>query len=255
LSQSAKGENMSKLYEILAVEGDLRKKTAEMLKGITALFGQPGKFTGLTIGSHVLLEGEPEIFPENTDMAFTVKQQLSAIQDAFGGFVDVTLMKELTNTEAFGDVVLGEINFLTGLSATALLNLESRLDELLEVYKAIPVLDATERWHYDEGQGCYVSDVRSSYRMKKVPKPLILAPATVEHPAQVQVFQDEIPAYKVEKVIYSGMLTLADKQARLDRLSKLATAVKKARQRANDVEIKVTKVASKIFDYINNGDL
>jgi len=246
---------MSKLYEILAVEGDLKKKTAEILKSITALFGQPGKFTGQTVSAHVILEGEPELFPENTDMAYKVNDQLAVIHENFGGYVDVTVIKEMTNTQAFGDVIIGDVKFLETLSATSLLNLEARIAELEEVYKAIPVLDATERWKFDDGQGCFVSDVRKGYRMKKTPKVLELAKATVEHPAQVQVFQEDVPCYSVEKILFSGMLTPADKQARLDRIGKLGIAIKKARQRANDVEIKSVKVADKIFDYINNGAL
>jgi hypothetical protein len=178
---------------------------------------------------------------------------LKAVKDAFGDYVDVTVQKEVTNTTAFANVTLGDATFLTGLSATALLNLESRLSELEDVYKAIPTLDTTERWKFDKDAGCYVSDVRSSHRMKKVPKVLTLAPATVEHPAQAQVYSEDIPAYLVEKVMYSGMITPSHKQECLDRIAKLAAATKQARQRANDTEIKPVKVADKIFAYINEG--
>lgn len=252
---SSQGDvKMSKLYEILAVEGDLRKKAGDLLKSTVALLGQPGKFTGQVISAHVILEGEPELFPESTDVAFTVDGELETIADTFGGYLDVTVQKELANTTAFADVVLDGETIFERMSATALLNLEARLSELETVYQAIPTLDVTERWHFNTDQGCFVSEVRSGYRMKKMPKPLVLAEATKEHPAQVQVYNDEIPAYKVEKVMFSGMLTPAEKQARLDRLAKLATAVKQARQRANDTEINLITVADTIFTYINKGE-
>lgn len=242
---------MSKLFELLAVEGDLRKKAAEATKQAASLFGQPGRFTGQTVSAHVILEGEPELFPESTDVASTVDGELAALAAVFGDYVDVTVQKELTNTGAFADVEIDGAKFLSGLSATALLNLENRIEELFAVYHAIPTLDTVEHWQVDAQRGGFRSDVRSAYRNKKVPRPLVLSEATKEHPAQVQVYTDEIPAYKIEKVIFSGMLTPSDKAERLERLSVLATAVKKARQRANDVEIKPVAVAKKIFDYIN----
>jgi hypothetical protein len=242
---------MTKLYEILAVESDLRKKAADLLKATIALFGQPGKFIGRSVSAHAILEDEPELFPENTDIANSVGSELSDIEETFGAYVDVTVQKELSNTRAFADVQIDGATIFEHLSATALLNLESRLSELEALYIAIPTLDVTERWQHDDDQGCYVSGVRTAYRTKKVPKPMVLYDATVEHPAQVQVFTEEIPAYRIESFQSSGMLTPADKQMRLERLAKLAVAVKQARQRANDTEIEPTHVACKIFDYVN----
>ena len=185
-------------------------------------------------------------------MATSVGAELDKVRVAFSGYMDVTVQKEMTNTVAFADVVLGgNVAFLQAMSATALLNLESRLEELHGIYEDIPVLDVTEHWTLDKSRGCFVSEVRSSYRMKKVPRALVLSPATVEHPAQVQAFQEEIPAYKMEKTVFSGVMTPADKQACLERIAELTAAVRQARQRANDTPIKSVSVADKIFDYIN----
>ena len=244
---------MTQLFEILAVEPDLKKTTAEKLKGTIALFGQPGKFTGQAISFHTLLESEPELQPEVTQMAFKVDEELDKIAEIFGGYMDVTVQKEVTNTTAFGDVVVGDVKFLEGLSATALLNLEGRLEELRKVYEAIPVLDSTEKWAYDGGRGYYVSERRQSYRTKKTLRNHVKAAATKEHPAQVDVYTEDIPAYRVEKEFESGMLPPREKTLMLERLDKLALVVKQARQRANTVIIKPVKVAKKIFDYINNG--
>lgn len=243
---------MTKLFELLAVEPDLKKSANETIKGTAALFGQPGKFTGQVISFHPLLETEPELQTESTEMAFSVEDELDTLRKTFGSYVDVTVQKEVANTIAFQDVYLGDRKFLENMSATALLNLEGRLEELRKVYEAIPTLDSTERWTYDESRGCFLSERRQSYRTKKLLRNHIKYEATKEHPAQVEVYTEDVPAYRVEKEFESGMLTPSDKARRLERLDKLALAVKTARQRANSVEVTLLKVSDKIFDYINN---
>ena len=79
----------------------------------------------------------------------------------------------------------------------------------------------------------------------------MLYDATKEHPAQVQLINADVPAYEVERVIYSGMLTISDKKKRIERIERLQRAVKQARQRANTVETSANSVAEKVFSYIN----
>lgn len=244
---------MAKLYEILAVDKDLSKEAATEMGRVLALFGSDGTLIGRNVSFHVILEGEPEMDSEVQLLAHTVQGELEEMQEKFGDYVDVTIQKEVTNSVAKATVELEGKEFLGELSATALLNLESRLDDLRRLYETIPTINTSERWTFSEEQGCFVSATRSTIRGKKVPRNHVLAEATPEHPAQVQVYHEDVPAYKVETVLLSGMITPADKAERLARLAKLAKAVKQARQRANDVEIVETKVANKIFDYVDHG--
>jgi hypothetical protein len=130
--------------------------------------------------------------------------------------------------------------------------LESRLEDLKKVYEAIPTLDPSERWEFDETRGCFASDLRIAYRTAKVPKAFVASEATKEHPAQVQVFNEDVPTHRRETQVYSGSLTIAEKRSRIERIKVLIRLVKKSRQRANDIEVNDLDIADKIFEYINS---
>jgi len=241
---------MPQLYELLAVEPELRQQAQAKLKDISLIFSKgAGRFVGQLTSFNVLLEGEPEIEDEEMVLATTVEKELQSLFHVYGGYLDVTIQKEVTNTNTRATVEIGDINF--DLPATALLNLESRLEELRKVYARIPTLDPSEVWVFDVGQERYVSKVRSTIRTKKVPKTIVKYDATVEHPAQVELFNEDVPAYKLEKTVFSGALTVAAKTARIERIDELIRLVKKARQRANDTELDFGKISEALEEYIN----
>lgn len=119
------------------------------------------------------------------------------------------------------------------------------------MYEGIPTIDMTEQWEFAADQGVFVSPPRKRIRTKKVMRNHTLAAATKEHPAQVQVYQEDIPAYNVETTITSGMLTPVDKASRLARIDQLAREVKKARIRANDQDITDNQIGEEIFAFID----
>lgn len=243
---------MGKLHELLAVEGDLKAEAQRTINRVKGLFtsGQ-GKFVGKIRVYQPLQEDGEQFADEVTELAARVQGELEAVSKTYGKWVDAAVQKELSNTAAFADVEIDGRALLARLSATALLNLESKLGELRKVYAEIPTNDPSERWRWDEQNGQYVSEPRITYKTKKVPRSFIAHEATKEHPAQVQVWQEDERVGTWKTTIFSGMLTPADKQARLERLDNLARAVKKARQRANDAEAADRKIAETLFKYIN----
>lgn len=240
-----------KLFELLAVEKDLLNKTVESAKEILSRFSNQDNFLGITTHFAKLLEDQPNLQDEFKPLPGNVDSALDEYLNNAGQYIDVTIEKETANTTAFADVVLDGAIFLEKWSATALLNLESRLDELHKVYSAIPTLPDSEVWTFDSGKDSFVSGNRKQIRTAKVAKTIVLYDATKEHPAQVQLVSTDVPAYEVERVVYSGMVTVADKKKRIERIEKLQRAVKQARQRANTVETSENKISDKIFGYIN----
>lgn len=246
---------MGKLHELLAVEGDLKSRAQQAKSKILRLFTDgTGQLLGRVI-SYQVNEGEDDRVPEVTELATTVITELSQFQSAFGQWLDVAVQKEITNQDASSDVILDGEVVMTGIPATALLNLESKLAELQSVYEAIPTNDPSERWTWDEGQGQYVSSERVTHITKKVPKVVVLYEATKEHPAQVQAFHEDVKVGTRTITLYSGMLSPKEKRDRLNRIDKLIRAVKEARQRANDIVAKDSRVATTLFDYIEGVDL
>jgi len=240
-----------KLFELLAIEKDLLSRTTEAAKEITSRFSTPESFLGITTHFAKILEDQPNVQDEYKPLPGNVDSALSEYLENTGLYIDTTIEKETANTTAFSDVVLDGEVFLEKWSATALLNLESRLEELHKVYLTIPTLPDSENWTWDETKGCWVSGNRKQIRTVKTQKTIVLYDATKEHPAQVQLVSTDVPAYEVERTLYSGMLTVSDKKKRIERIERLQRAVKQARQRANTVETQENKVSGKIFSYIN----
>jgi hypothetical protein len=245
---------MSKLYELLAVESDLRSQATEELKRVKDLFTSgTGKLIGQSITYHGLTEDAQELPQEVTELATTVENELDQLQEVYGKFLDVTILKERANTHT--EAESEKFQFLNELPATALLNLESRLQELEAVYKRIPTLDPSEKWAFDSGSESWVSDTRIAYRTAKVPKSFVAYEATKEHPAQVETFTEDVPSHRRETIVQTGSLTIADKRRKIERINTLIRAVKQARQRANDVEVGELNISVRIFSFINEGTL
>lgn len=243
---------MGKLFELLAVDDEVRKRAASTVKELAGLFTTgKGRFSGALRTFQRLREDEevPELPDEGVLRATSVWEELETLRQDFGAYIDAGIAKEVTNTGTMATVQIGEATF--DLPATALLSLEGKLDDLYKLYEQMPVLDPAERWHFDENQGCYVSETRTAQRSAKLPVPLVLYEHTPEHPAQVELIHKDVPTYLVETTMFSGAVTVAERAQILARIRELHKLVTQARQRANDVELVEHPVANAIFDYIN----
>lgn len=237
---------MPKLHEILAVEGDLSAQAAKAAKNTKQLFSQPQKLTGLHRIYRPLDEDGQPLSDEITNMATTVDQELTHALEAFGNWLDVSIQKEQTNQQTAANVESLGIQ----LSAPALLNLESKLASLRDLFSAIPTNDTTERWHWDEQAGCFVSEPRFTYKTEKTVNVVVGYPATPEHPAQVQYINSDERVGEWTAVIQSGMWQPNKKREVMARLDKLLAEVKQARQRANNIEITPVQIANTVLKYI-----
>jgi hypothetical protein len=250
---------MGKLHEVLAVEPDLRENANRVRGEVIQLFKEaPDRIAGFKRAYSPLNEDGEELEPEEKQVATTVQAEIEKAAEAIGKYIDATISKEMANTEAAANVILKldgeEYTFLADMPATALLNLESRLNEIRAIYTSIPTLDPTIGFEFDEGSGYFVNK-RVKYRTQKEPFTHIEYEATEEHPAQVQTFQRDVRIGNWEETFFSGAITLVDKHAKLQRIDQLIQAVKKARQRANEVEASSIDIAGKIFNFINVGHL
>lgn len=243
---------MGKLYELLAVEPSLKSEAMQGIAQIKKLFAEGGNKLVGKIRTYAPTNEEGEALPDEiTNLATTVNIEIAELEMSFGKWLDTAIQKEITNQVTLANVVIGGKTLMENLPAPALLNLESKLMELRQVYVAIPTNDPSERWIFDEQLGCFVSEIRQTQRSKKVPRSHILYEATKEHPAQVQTYTEDVSVGTWTTIVHSGMLTPVEKQARLSRIDTLYRAVKEARQRANDTEIKPLEVAKVLFDFIN----
>lgn len=248
---------MSQLHELLAVEGDLEgtyKKVIEETK--TNFTKHPDRY----FGQHVRVEPFDENAPKEADvhkeLDDTVPSKLKYTQDSIVRYLDAVLQKERTNQDAKADLVVDGVTVAKDVPATFLLGLETKLKVVRQsIYESIPTLQPGIKWEKDETQG---SDVyrrvqpEEKFRTKKVMKNHVVAEATKEHPAQVQVYTEDEKVARIITDTWCGMISPAEKSVLLGRVDKLIRAVKKARQKANITEVVKVTIGKELFGYINS---
>jgi hypothetical protein len=80
-----------------------------------------------------------------------------------------------------------------------------------------------------------------------------MAEATPQHPAQVQMYMEDVPAGDWTTVKFSGALPAARVRVLLDRVTALQQAVKYAREEANTAEVTDREAGEAIFRYLLAG--
>lgn len=246
----------AKLHEILAVEGDLDGTAKLVMDEAVATFSKkPDHFVRLERTQEMFDEDrQRENTSESKEMVTTVADKLDYLRKPIGKWWDNFVKKEATNQVAKADVVIDGQTLLTGLPATALLGLETKLKRLRAVYETIPTLQPGRNWEHDPDQGPHIYRARDDEIRSKTEKQLrftVMVPATEQHPAQVEKTYVDAPIGTITVRAWSGMISPAEKSEFLERIDNLIRAVKKARQRANTTEAVSVKVADQLFNYIH----
>jgi hypothetical protein len=247
---------MAKLHELLAVEGNLKGQAEKTRNDLIATFTNKGHhFSEKTISFKPNEEGAATITESQLDLQTTVPRELKWIAPFLIKSIDVSWQVAEANTVARADVILDDgRTLLKQIPATSLLELEKRCRELSDFVSKIPTLDPAKGFRHDASRGADVFRARDEVksRTKKVNEPLVLAPATDKHAAQVQLVTRDVVTGDITTMEWSGLITVADKGNMLSRVEELSRAVKAARSRANDQEVAKTdkKIGSDIVNYV-----
>jgi len=246
----------SKLHQLLAVEGDLGGIAGKVtLETRTNFTKHPDRYMGHRTSVEPFDEGAAKEADDIKALDDTVKAKLDYTAEHLSRYLDCVLQKEATNQVACADLVVDGVTIATNLPATFLLGLEKKLKNIRDsIYQAIPTLQPGVHWELDPSQGENVYKrvhPEERFRTKRVRKNHVLAEATKEHPAQVEMFTEDVNVARVVKNVWSGMISVAEKSALLGRVEKLLRGVKKARQIANNTQVVKVTVGKELFDYIN----
>lgn len=249
---------MPKLHELLAVDSQLKGQANKTRTELAATFkNKRHLFEEKRVTFQPSEEGAQAQTEEQSDIQTTVRQELKWFTDLWASAIDTSLRVAEGNTQAFADIVLDDDTVLMPhVPATALLELEKRVAEFQELLAAVPTLDPAKGFSPDgqKGEGIYVARTRETTRTKKLQKGIILAQATKEHPAQTALITEDSPVGRLTTQEWSGLITPAQKADMLERVEALGRAVKKARSRANEVELKERhEIGKKLFGYVLNG--
>lgn len=243
---------MPKLNQIIAIEPDAKRLAADAVSHAVGVFIKPGLMSGL-IKTYQPKDEEGEKLPSEAErVQYRVWDEIDAVRLALARLFDVTAAKDWANAEAKADVVVdGEI-LLEGVPTPFLLFLEKQLGEMEQFAKRLPVYDSSKEWVWDDGLGLHKTMPIETARSKKVPRVLVKYDATDRHPAQTEVWQEDVIAGTWTKVEFTSALARTRVIEILDRIRKLHRAVKSAREEANGLELDGTRKGPGqiVLDYI-----
>jgi len=189
---------------------------------------------------------------EQTLVQIRVHEAIKDVIDNLTAKLDVVATKDDANTIARADVVMEDGTvLLEGVPGVTLLFLEKQLVDLLTFVRKIPTLEPGYMWTWDTATESYVTDPPvQTVRTNKVPKNHVLAGATDKHPAQVQVFMEDIPVGTWTTRKYSGAIPASELHTYIRRVEELQRAVRFARERANATVVVDRKIGKAFLEYV-----
>jgi len=250
---------MSKLHELLAVEPDLRGQAESCRTDLKNTFEKKGHhFTKKVVTVKSAVEGVPDKVETQLNLQTTIRKELAWISEKLSKALDIGHQIDTANTTASADVVLDDGTvLLKAVPTTSLLRLEHRVTEIRDLVHTIGTLDPAKGFAEDatEGEGIFRARDDERPRTEKQFKFIVMVPPTDKHPAQVKELMVDVPITTVITQEWSSLLTVAAKGDMLDRVEELLRAVKKARARANEMEIDVrqNKIGNSVLNYVFNG--
>lgn len=251
-------KRVPRLHEVLAVEADLEGTAKKVIGEARTTFSKKhDHFLGHRKSLRMFDEQrkhEEAGAEEHKELVTTVPDKLKYVQGKVVRWFDALLQKEATNQDARADLIVDGDVLIENVPATWLLGMETRLKLLREMYEDIPTRAPGVNWVPDEERGDGVFKglhLETKDKTEKTIQHKVVVPATKEHPAQVERWSDNIKVGVFEVERWTSMISPAQKSGYLDRIDKLIRACKKARQRANQAEVRKLSVAKKLFGYID----
>jgi len=244
---------MPKLNQILAIEKDLKAKAERELTEVYRQIQKEELFQGRVASYHPYEENGQKEADQRQAVQVTGENILARITDARVRLYDIVFTKDKTNTVAKATVKVGDVVLLEDVPVSTLLYLEKQLVDLHTCVSKIPVLASDKAWKFDSNQNTFVTDAAKSFKMKKVPRTLVKAEPTQFHPAQVDVFHEDIQVGEWTTTHQSGALPAERKARVLERISQFREAVKFAREEANSTLTTDVTAGKKLFDFLFGG--
>lgn len=239
-----------KLNQIIAVEKNIKSRALQDLTEAHHSLQKNTLLAGISRTYRPKDEEGEQLPPESTKVQIKSEEIIRKTSETLTRLFDVVATKDWANCQAKADVVVDGTTILSGVPATYLLFLEKQLVDLHTFIKKLPVLDAGETWTFDQSADCWATEPIMTTRTKKVPRNHVKAEATEHHPAQVEVYNEDITVGHWRTIKFSGALPARRVNELLARVEKLQEAVKFAREEANSQEVGDIKTGEAVLGYL-----
>jgi hypothetical protein len=241
---------MTKLNQIIAIEKSVKSRSFQELTEAHQALQKPALLSGIARNYRPKDEEGEQLPPESTKVQVKADDIIRKTVASLTRLLDVTATKDAANCVAKADVVVDGKVLLPKVPVANLLFLEKQLVDLNTFIRKLPVLDAAESWVFDPSADCWATEPMQTVRTKKIPRNHVKAEATEKHPAQVEVYYEDVTVGTWRTVKFSGALPAKRVNELLERVEKLQQAVKFAREEANNAEVTDVKVGDAFFGYL-----
>lgn len=241
---------MTQLHQIIAVSKGVAGDTERKLTQAYHAIQKSGPLSGIS-RTYRAIDDEGEKLPsESTRVQVNAEDVLQDVAKIMSRLFDITATKDYANCEARADLVVDEEVLLTEVPVTYLLFLDKQLINIHTFVSKLPLLDPASAWTRDDNAAAWRASAVETTRTKKMLRNHVKAEATDKHPAQVDVYTEDVVVGYWTKTDFSGALPRARVNELLERVEKLQAAVKYARESANTYEVNDETVSTTIFDYL-----
>lgn len=241
---------MAKLNQIIAIENGEKTRAVRELTDAYHKLQKGALMTGIARAYTPYEENGETLPPEHTRVQVNAADVLGEIAEGLTKLFDVTATKDWANCKALADVIVDGVTVLKQVPVTYLLFLEKKLVDIHTFVSKLPLLDAAEMWNWSKDQNCWVSQPTETARTKKIKSKVVLAEATDKHPAQVQLFDEDVRVGTWRTLKYSGAMQATHVKGLVLKVEALQAAIKHARENANMTEAPDQKVGKAIFDFL-----
>ncbi|WDZ84672.1 hypothetical protein [Micromonospora cathayae] len=241
---------MAKLNQIIAVTKGVKAQTTREFTDAHRNVQKAPLLSGISRSYQPKDEEGEQLPPESTRVQVSATDVLTDVSASLTRMFDLVLTQDVANTRAKADVVVDGRTILADVPVTYLLFLEKQLVDLHTFVDKLPVLDPAETWTFNDAAGAYASDPVRTVRSKKVMRNHVKAEATEKHPAQVEVYTEDVAVGYWTTVKLSGALPATRVKELRERVAKLQQAVKFAREQANMAEVEDVKAGERVFGYL-----
>lgn len=238
------------MNQVIAVEKNVKSRALQDLTEAHHLLQKSALLAGISRTYRPKDEEGEQLPPEPTRVQLKSEEIIRKTSETLSKLFDVVATKDWANCKAKADVVVDGQAILRDVPATYLLFLEKQLVDLHTFIKKLPVLDASESWTFDQSADCWATEPVITTRTKKVPRNHVKAEATEHHPAQVEVYYEDVTVGNWRTIKFSGALPARRVNELLTRVEKLQEAVKFAREEANNLEVEDVKTGEAILGYL-----
>lgn len=238
------------LAQIIAVTKGVKAQTLREFTDAHRNVQKAPLLSGLSRTYRPKDEDGEQLPSESTRVQVSADDMLREAQKSLTRMFDLVLTQDTANTQAKADVVVDGNTVLQDVPVTYLLFLEKQLVDLHTFVDKLPVLDPAETWSFNEATGTFASAPVETVRSRKVLRNHVKAEATEHHPAQVDVYTEDVPVGYWTMVKFSGALPATRVRELRDRVVKLQQAVKYAREQANSTVVTDAQAGAAVFGYL-----